>query len=132
MLSPNRLDPGQVVSTRLLTPERRPRARAAERQHLCDEALADREALRVELESVRRQTDVMTQELRREISDQRTAYEQRVELLDEAQARSRLTDLRSQLNTRERENSKLATINEGLSVRTDTTQSALPGSTVAS
>lgn len=39
---------------------------AAERRHLRGEALAKRDGLRVELDSVRRQTDALTQELRRE------------------------------------------------------------------
>jgi chaperonin cofactor prefoldin len=83
--------------------------------------------LRVELDSVRRETEALTQALRREISEQRTAHEQRVETLNEAQAqaRSSLADLRSQLEARLRENTNLTTLNNALSVRIDKTQATL-------
>ena len=100
---------------------------SAERQQLRDEALAERDALRVELDSVRRQTDALTQELRRELSDQRTVHEQRVEALNEAQtqARSSIAEQRSQLDALRRESTNLTTLNNGLSVRIDKTQAAL-------
>ncbi len=100
---------------------------AAERQHLRDEALAERDALRINLDSVRRQTDALTQELHREISEQRTAHEQRVEALTEAvaTARTSLAEQRSQLEARLRENTNLTTLNNGLPVRIDKTQAAL-------
>ena len=92
-----------------------------------EKALAERDALRVELDSIRRQIDALTQELHREISEHRTAHEQRVEALIEAhaQARSSLADQRSQLDALQRENTNLTTLNNGLSVGIDNTQSTL-------
>ncbi len=100
---------------------------AAERQQLRDEALAERDGLRVELDSVRRQSDESTQALRREISEQRSAHEKRVDALNEAAAAARtsLAEQRSQLDALQRENTNLTTLNSGLSVRIDNTQSTL-------
>ena len=86
-----------------------------------------RDGLRVELDSVRRQADEVTQALRREIDEHRTAHEQRVDELNEAAATARtsLAEQRSQLDALQRENSNLTTLNTGLSVRIDNTQSSL-------
>ena len=102
-------------------------AQAAERQQWRNEALAERDGLRVELDNVRRQSDELTQALRREISEQHLAHEKRVNALNEAAATARtsLAEQRSQLDALQRENTNLTTLNSGLSVRIDNTQSSL-------
>ncbi len=83
--------------------------------------------MRVELGSVRRQSDELTQALRWEISEQRSGHEKRVDLLNEvaATARPSVAEQRSQLDALQRENTNLSTPNNALSVRIDNTQSAL-------
>ncbi len=83
--------------------------------------------MRVELDSVRRQSDELTQALRREIGEQRSTFEKRVDALKEVavMARTSLAEQRSQLETLQRENTNLTTVNNGLSVRIDKTQSTL-------
>ncbi len=124
------LEQERLAHTRTDTQREAAQAQAAERQQLRDEALAERDALRVELDSVRRQTDELTQALHREISEQRSAHEKRVDALNEAAAAARtsLAEQRSQLDALQRENTNLTTVNSGLSVRIDKTQSALANS----
>lgn len=121
------LEQERLAHARTDTQREAAEALAAERQQLRDEALAERDALRVELDSVRRQTDALTQELRRELSYQRTVHDQRVDALNEAQAqaRSSIAEQRSQLEARQRENTNLTTLNNSLSARIDKTQAAL-------
>ena len=121
------LEQERLAHTRTDTQREAAQAQAAERQQLRDEALAERDGLRVELDSVRRQTDELTQALRREIDDQRSAHEKRVEALNETAAtvRTSLAEQRSQLDVLQRENTNLTTLNSGLSVRIDNTQSSL-------
>ncbi len=121
------LEQERLAHTRTDTQREAAQALAAERQHLRDEALAERDSLRIELGNVRHQADTLTQELRREIREQRTAHEQRVDALTEnlATARTSLAEQRSQLETRLRENTNLTTVSNSLSVRIDKAQSAL-------
>ncbi len=121
------LEQERLAHTRTDTQREAAQALAAERQQLRDEALAERDGLRVELDSVRRQSDELTQALRREISEQRSDHEKRVEELKEvvAAARTSLAEQRSQLDALQRENTNLSTVNNGLSVRIDKTQSTL-------
>jgi chromosome segregation ATPase len=102
-------------------------ALATERQRLRDEALSQRDALRTELDVVRRDATLATEQLQRNFWEQRSAAEQRVDALSAelGQARLSLAEHRSQLDARQRENTNLTTINSGLSVRIDRTQSAL-------
>ncbi|WP_157736046.1 DNA-binding protein [Granulosicoccus antarcticus] len=121
------LEQERLAHARTDTQREAAQALAAERQQLRDEALAERDGLRVELDSVRRQTDELTQALRREIGEQRSAHEKRVDALNEAAtaARTSLAEQRSQLDALQRENTNLTTLNSGLSVRIDNTQSSL-------
>lgn len=121
------LEQERLAHTRTDTQREAAQAQATERQQLRDEALAEREALRVELDNVRHQTEALSETLRREITELRTAYEQRVDALNEAaaEARASLAEQRSELEARQRENANLTTLNDSLSVRIDKAQSAL-------
>ncbi len=121
------LEQERLAHTRTDTQREAAEALAVERQQLRDEALAERDGLRVELDSVRRGSDEATQALRREIDEHRTAHEKRVDALNEsaATARTSLAEQRSQLDALQRENTNLTTLNSGLSVRIDNTQSSL-------
>ena len=121
------LEQERLAHTRTDTQREAAQTLAVERQQLRDEALAERDGLRVELDNVRRQSDELTQALRREISEQHLAHEKRVNALNEAAATARtsLAEQRSQLDAMQRENTNLTTLNSGLSVRIDNTQSSL-------
>ena len=80
------LEQERLAHTRTDTQREAAQAQATERQQLRDEALAERDGFRVELDSVRRQSDELTQALRQEISEQRIAHEKRVDALNDAAA----------------------------------------------
>ncbi|MGQ7848703.1 DNA-binding protein [Granulosicoccus sp. 3-233] len=126
------LEQERLAHTRTDTQREAAQALATERQQLRDEALAERDALRVELDNIRHQTEALSETLHREMTELRTAHEQRVDALNEAasEARASLTEQRSELEARQRENANLATLNDSLSVRIDKAQTALASTEV--